>query len=68
MIEPMAEIDDFYEPDEPVEHVIQAFERGEQGVTGRVTWSYTDNLKIPGRFGRLIGNLANKSTKELHAH
>ena len=63
----MAEMDDFYESDEPVDDVIRAFERGEKGVTGRVTWSNTSFLKIPGWVGRLRDNLTNKSTKELPA-
>ena len=63
----MAEMDDdFYEPDEPVDHVIRAFEEGEKGVTGHATWSSTSFLKLPGRIGKLL-NLTNKSTRELPA-
>ena len=63
----MAEKDDFYEPDEPVEEVIRAFEQGQKGVTGHVTWSDTSFLPVPGWIGRLRENLDNKSTKELPA-
>jgi hypothetical protein len=64
----MAEIEDFYEDDEPVEHVIQAFERGEKGLTGRATWSDTSYFRLPGRVEKLLNNLSNKSTRELPAH
>lgn len=63
----MAEMDDFYEPDEPVEDVIRAFEEGDKGVTGHLTWSDTSFLPVPGWIGRLRENAANKSTIELPA-
>ena len=59
---------DFYEPDEPVEDVIRAFEQGEKGLTGHVTWSDTSFLPLPLWVGRLPENpSANKSTTELPA-
>ncbi|MDG4791049.1 hypothetical protein O7626_41380 [Micromonospora sp. WMMD1102] len=64
----MASNDEFYEADEPVDKIIEAFNRGEKGVTGRPTWSNTSYLKLPGRVEQIISNLTNKSTRELPAH
>lgn len=59
---------DFYEPDEPVEDVIRAFEQGEKGLTGHVTWSDTSFLPLPFWAGRLREDPdTNKSTRELPA-
>jgi len=64
----MAEIDDFYEDDEPVDHVMRAFEQGEKGLTGRATWSDTSYFRLPGRVENILIKLTNKSTRELPAH
>jgi hypothetical protein len=40
--------DDFYVPDEPVEDVIAAYERGEKRVTARPSNGKTEQLRVPG--------------------
>lgn len=64
----MAAMDDFYEPDESVDQVVSAFERGEKGVTGRPTWSTTSYFQLPVRIEQVLQHFNNKSTRELPAH
>ncbi|BCJ64833.1 hypothetical protein [Polymorphospora rubra] len=64
----MATTDEFFEPDEPVDKITKAFERGEKGLTGRTTWSATSYLKLPASVGLVLENLSNKTTRELPAH
>jgi hypothetical protein len=60
---------DFYKSDEPVDKIVQAFERGEKGLTGRPTWSVTTYLAAATpRTTNLFEKLSNKTTKELPAH
>lgn len=61
----MATSDDFYEPDEPVDKIISAFESGEKGVTGHPTWSGTSYLTVARPIEQKFDSLANKSTREL---
>ncbi|GAA1800847.1 hypothetical protein HC028_08655 [Planosporangium flavigriseum] len=63
----MGRMDDFYEPDEPVEEILRAFEQGEKGVTSPVTWAKTEYLKLPGlaSLGRILSCSSNKTTPQL---
>jgi hypothetical protein len=63
----MGHMDDFYEPDEPVEEILKAFERGEKGLTASVAWAKTEYLKLPGLsgLGRIATRYSNKSTPQL---
>ena len=46
---------EFYEADEPVEKVIEAFERGQKGVTARPVRGWTEYLTVnrPGQISFL---------------
>jgi hypothetical protein len=44
----MSARNDFYEPDEPVDEVIKAFQQGEPGLTRRPTRGWTQYLAIKG--------------------
>ncbi|WP_422737052.1 hypothetical protein ACN263_26935 [Micromonospora sp. WMMD729] len=64
----MATSDEFYESDEPLDKIKNAFDRGEKGHTGRATWSVTSYLKLPASVGLVVDHLSNKTTRELPAH
>ncbi|MDP9443278.1 MAG: hypothetical protein M3P83_02575 [Actinomycetota bacterium] len=40
--------DDFYEDDEPIEDIVDAFRRGEKGVTAPPAAGYNIPLSVPG--------------------